>query len=195
MDSLWFEIPGTIFGLICVWLTVRQHIWCWPTGLVSVVLYVVVFYEAKLYSDLVLQVVYIFMQLYGWYHWLYGGAKRTELPVTTQPPAHTIGWWIFALIGSALWGYGMATYTDAAAPYWDAFIAVASLVAQWLMARKKLESWWFWIAVDCVAVGVYASKKLYVTTGLYAVFLILAISGWLAWRKSWLAEAREPAVA
>lgn len=78
----------------------------------------------------------------------------------------------------------MATYTDAAAPYADAYVVVTSLIAQWLMARKKIESWFFWISVDVVAIGVYLYKSLYVTTGLYSVFLFMAITGYFAWRKS-----------
>lgn len=78
----------------------------------------------------------------------------------------------------------MANYTDAAVPYWDAFIAVMSLIAQWLLTKKKVESWYFWIAVDVVAIGVYLYKHLYFTTGLYTIFLVLAILGLFEWKKS-----------
>lgn len=93
-------------------------------------------------------------------------------------------WIATAAIGAVAWGHFMATHTDAAAPYADAFVVVASLIAQWLMARKKIESWFFWITVDVVAIGVYLYKSLYVTTGLYTVFLFMAISGYFVWRKS-----------
>lgn len=93
--------------------------------------------------------------------------------------------WVFiAVAGTLLWGFVMKTLTDASVPYPDAFTTVASLIAQWLMARKRLESWCFWIAVDVVAIGVYFYKQLFFTTGLYAVFLILAIMGFLEWRKN-----------
>ncbi len=136
----WIEAIAALFGLICVWLTLRQHIACWPTGLVQVSLYIVIFYDARLYSDLLLHVVYVFLQLYGWYHWLYGGTDRTALPVTRIAPFVTALWAGAALGGAGLWGYGMATWTDAAVPYADAFTTVTSLIAQWLMARKRLES-------------------------------------------------------
>lgn len=185
------EAVAVVFGVACVWLTVRQNIWCWPTGLVQVSLYIFIFYEVKLYSDLILHVIYVFLQLYGWYHWLRGGKQDTPLPVSTLS-AHARWVWIaVALAGTAGWGYLMTTFTDASVPYGDAFTTVTSLIAQWLMARKKLESWLFWIAVDVLAIGIYWYKSLLLTSGLYALFLILAILGWLAWQKSLRAVSPE----
>ncbi len=177
------EWIAVVFGFVCVVLTVRQNIWCWPAGLIQVLLYIYVFYEAKLYSDVILHIVYVFLQFYGWYHWLYGGTRFHDLPVTSSG-------WMFApwlcgvLAGSYLWGFGMERYTDAAIPYGDAFTTVASLAAQYLLARKQLESWLLWIAVDIVAVWIYQEKALYPTAMLYGVFLVLATLGFLAWRKS-----------
>lgn len=177
------EIIASVFGLLCVFLTVRQNLWCWPTGVVQVVLYTIIFYQAKLYSDAILQVVYFFLQFYGWYHWLHGGKEKAPVPVTQLSRPRLWGWLLIGVIGSALWGFGMARFTDAALPYPDAVVVVLSLVAQWLMARKILESWHFWITVDVVAIGVYWAKQLYITTGLYAIFLVLAAQGLLAWKK------------
>ena len=180
----WIEGIAAFCGLLCVWLTVRQNVLCWPTGLVQVVLYIGVFYQARLYSDLILHVIYVIMQVYGWYHWLHGGRERTELKVTTLSVPALLAWILIGAAATVPWGYSMATYTDAAAPYADAFIAATSLIAQWLMARKKLESWQFWIAVDIVAIAVYFYKELYITTGLYSVFLVLAVLGYFQWRKT-----------
>jgi nicotinamide mononucleotide transporter len=183
------EVAATLFGLACVWLTIRRTIWCWPMGLVQVVLYVWIFYRAKLYSDVGLQVVYVVLQVYGWHHWLRGKGRDggagagTVLPITRLTARAVAGWTAAAAAGTAALGTVMSRYTDAALPYWDAAITVLSLVAQVLLARKVLENWLFWIVVDVLAVGVYAAKKLYPTTGLYAVFLVMAIAGWLAWRK------------
>jgi nicotinamide mononucleotide transporter len=181
------EIIATVFGLACVGLTIRRSIWCWPTGLVQVILYVWIFYKAKLYSDVGLQVVYIVLQLYGWHHWLRGSSRGDaaggELPISRLSSAGWCAWAIAGAVGSLALGTVMAKYTDAALPYWDAAIVALSLVAQTLLARKVLENWLFWITVDVLAVGVYAAKKLYPTTALYAVFLVMAVSGWLAWRR------------
>lgn len=178
------EATAVVFGLACVWLTIRQNIWCWPTGLVQVTLYIAVFYQVKLYSDLILHVIYVVMQIYGWYHWLHGGKSQGALLVSTLNLRGRLAWPTVAVLGTIGWGYVMATFTDASVPYGDAFTTVASLIAQWLMARKRLESWYFWIAVDVVAIGIYWSKDLALTSGLYAVFLILATMGLFAWRKS-----------
>lgn len=183
------EGVAVVFGLMCVWLTVRQNIWCWPTGLVQVSLYIFIFYEVKLYSDLMLHFVYIGLQIYGWYHWLHGGKNRANLPVSELGSRSRLAWSLIAIAGTGGWGYLMATYTDAAVPYGDAFTTIASLIAQWLMARKRLESWLFWIVVDVVAIGIYWHKSLYLTSGLYAVFLVLATIGWLEWRRSHVSDS------
>jgi nicotinamide mononucleotide transporter len=181
---LWTEAIATLFGLSCVVLTVRQSIWCWPAGLVQVALFCFVFWSAKLYSDLLLHVVYIGLQCYGWYHWIHGGGLNRTLPVSRLSASALAAWGIVVACGTLAVGAIMGTYTDAALPYPDAFIMVASLVAQWLLTRKVLESWLIWIGVDAVAIAVYWSRSLYFTTGLYAVFLGLAIAGFWAWKRS-----------
>lgn len=180
------EIIAVIAGLICVYLVIRQSIWCWPAGLIQVSLYIYIFYEVKLYSDVILHIIYVLLNIYGWYHWLYGGKARDSLPVTDQTTKTNTLWLIFIAIGTVLWGWIMATNTDASLPYPDAFTTVASLSAQWLMARKRLESWVLWIVVDIVATIVYYMKGLYLTSGLYLVFLGMATAGLFAWRKSML---------
>lgn len=177
------EAIATFFGLVCVWLCVRRNIWTWPTGLVQVVLYVWVFFEAKLYSDVLLHVVYIVLQIYGWVRWRRLGPDGGRLPVTRLGPRGFLPWAALAACGTVALGAAMARFTDAALPVWDAAIAAWSLVAQVLLARKQLESWLVWIGVDVVAVGVYGAKELYLTCGLYAVFLGLATTGWFAWRR------------
>ncbi len=181
---IWVEIVASFCGLLCVWLTVRQNIWCWPVGLIQVLLFIGIFYHARLYSDVILHVIYVFMQFYGWYHWLHGGQQQTELQVSALTPRSLLGWGLLAVASTVCWGYAMANYTDAAAPYADAFIAAASLIAQWLLACKKLEAWYFWITVDLVAVVVYCLKNLYITTGLYSVFLVLAVIGFVQWKRT-----------
>jgi len=190
----WIEFTATVFGFACVLLFVFRNIWAWPTGLVQVVLYCYIFYEVKLYSDLILHVIYVGLQLYGWYHWLYGGARRDSLPVRVLAPRTLAGWAALGLVGTLLWGTLMARYTDAALPYPDAFTTVLSLIAQWLLARKVLESWLFWIVVDVAAIGIYLVKGLYFTSGLYAAFLVLATLGFLQWRRTLIpAAAAQPA--
>src|SRR3954470_97427 len=155
------EITAVVFGLLSVIFTIRQSIWCWPTGLVNVILYVLIFKEAHLYSDVVLQVIYVPLQLYGWYHWLRGNRNGPNLPITRLSlPAIGI-WTAIAVNLIAIDGYIMHRYFNAALPWWDAAIAVLSLIAQYLLARKVLDNWMIWIAVDILALGVYTAKGLY----------------------------------
>jgi nicotinamide mononucleotide transporter len=183
--NLALEIVAAVSGLLCVYLTMRQNIWCWPVGLVQIVLYVYLFWVVKLYSDVILQVVFLVLQFYGWYNWLHGGEDHGELKVSRLPPALLLLWIGAGAAATAAVGTAMAVYTDAALPYWDASGMVYSLIAQWLMTRKKLESWLFWIAVDVLSVGIYLAKSLYPTAGLYAVFFCMATMGLIEWARSY----------
>lgn len=191
MSSL--ELLAAIVGAISVYLSVRQHIWSWPTAIVNVAIYSVVFYHAKLYADMGLQVVYAVLSVYGWYMWLHGGQNRTALHVTRTTPRLGALLALIALGGSAALGAVLRFATDAALPFLDSFLSSTSLVAQWMMTRKKLENWLVWIAVDVLYVGMFIYKDLYVTAGLYAVFLVLAVRGYLDWRRSMTASSVQAA--
>ena len=192
--SVW-EIIGTVLGVIGVWLMIRQNIWGWPVGLVQVAVYTWVFFDAKLYSDTILQVAFFLIQAYGWWHWLRGARQRQEsaesgapvLPVTSLSGTAIAAWIAAGAVITAAWGWFMHRTTDAALPWWDAFILVFSLIAQWLQARKNLENWASWLVVNTVAIGVYWAKDLRLTSGLYLIFWLMALWGWRAWRKT-LAE-------
>ena len=178
------EILAAVVGAISVYLSVRQNIWSWPTAIVNVSIYAVVFFHAKLYADMGLQVIYAALSIYGWYEWLYGGENRTELHVTRTGPGLRAVLALIALTGSATLGVILRGATDAALPFMDSFLSSTSLVAQWMMTRKKLENWLVWIAVDVLYVGMFIFKHLYVTAGLYVVFLALAVRGYVDWRRS-----------
>jgi nicotinamide mononucleotide transporter len=179
-----YEMVAVAFGALAVYLTVRQNVWCWPLGLVNVVFSAIVFTQAKLYADAGLQLVYIGLCLYGWYAWLHGGHDRGPLVVSRTP---RVAGAVLAALGIAFaggLGFWLHRHTDAALPFWDASTASFSLAAQWMQTRKWIENWLVWIVVDAVYVGMYVVKGLYLMAGLYGAFLILAIAGLLAWRKS-----------
>ncbi|MBI2839219.1 MAG: nicotinamide mononucleotide transporter [Acidobacteria bacterium] len=178
------EIGTFVFGLVSVWLTVKQNIWCWPTGIAMVVLYGILAYQVRLYSDVMLQVVFVFLQIYGWYNWLHGGRVSGVLDVSRMSARASAAAACGAVSGSLALGYFMATRTDADLAYWNAATTVLSLMAQWLMARKVLESWLIWITVDLLYIGLFAVKRLPLMGCLYAVFLALATSGLVAWKRS-----------
>jgi nicotinamide mononucleotide transporter len=181
-----WEIAGTVLGVAGVWLMIRQNIWGWPIGLLQVAIYAWVFYDTKLYSDAILQICFFGIQAYGWWHWW--GSRRTashsDLPVTRLSAGALAGWIVAGVAATAAWGAIMHRNTDAALPYWDAFILVFSLISQGLQARKKLENWAGWLVVNSVAIGVYWAKDLRLTAGLYVVFWAMAGWGWVAWRRT-----------
>lgn len=180
-----WEISGTVLGVLGVWLMIRQNLWGWPVGLVQVAVYAWVFYGARLYSDAILQGCFFVIQGYGWWHWSRNKhtAAHSDLPVTRLSPAVIAGWIGIGAVATAGWGAFMGL-TDAALPYWDAFILIFSLIAQWLQARKKRENWAGWLAVNTVAIGVYWAKDLRLTAGLYVIFWLMALWGWREWGRS-----------
>jgi len=178
-----YEIVGVVFGLLSVYLTVRQQIWCWPTGIISVIAYALLFYEIKLYADMLLQIFFLVTSFQGWYLWLYGGSNRSELPITRLSRSQLVMLGIGLVVCALAIGYVFDTYTDAHIPFWDAAASSMSVLAQILLMRKKLENWYLWIIVDVLSIGIYIYKEVYLTAGLYLVFLVLAIGGLLAWRK------------
>ena len=182
MDPL--ELLGVLTGVVAVWLTVRQNVWCWPVGLVNVALFAVVFARARLYADAGLQGVYFALCLYGWWAWLHGGRDRGPLAVTRSPRREWLALAVLAVAGAALLGTLLHRGTDASFPYLDSALTAGSLVAQWLQARKRLENWLVWIAVDVVYVGMYLAKELHLTALLYAGFTALAVAGLREWRRS-----------
>ena len=183
------ELFAALIGAISVWLSVRQNIWSWPTAIINVVLYAIVFYEAKLYADMGLQVIYAILSMYGWYEWLYGGEGRTELHVSRTGARLGALLALIAAAGSAVLGVFLHRATDAALPFMDSFLSSTSLVAQWMMTKKLLENWLVWIGVDVLYVGMFIFKGLFLTAGLYAVFLALAVKGYIDWRRSMAAQS------
>jgi nicotinamide mononucleotide transporter len=179
-------------GVVNVALVVRRSIWNYPFGLAMVALYFFVFFEARLYSDALLQIFFFVVQIYGWWNW--SRARRAgEIPVAVLTPSARLYWIAGTAAASLALGLGMARYTDAAAPLVDAFVAGTSIAAQILMARRRIENWVLWILVDLVAIGLYASRGLHATGALYAVFLLLSIVGLVSWRRALRAQSGEQA--
>lgn len=179
----WLELLGSAAGLACVWLYGKENIWAWPVGIVSTLCFLVVVYDAALYSDVVLQIVFLILGITGWYGWLHGGPQKTVLkivPTVTLAERLTLLASTIALNIAAAWYF--AVYTQAASFFWDATILAFSLLAQWLLNKKVLGNWLFWIAVDLLSIYVYAGRGLYVMAVLYAIFTVLATKGYMEWK-------------
>lgn len=180
------EIIAFFLGIIAVALVMFRSIWTYPFGIVMVTLYGFIFYEAKLYSDMLLQVFFFGIQAYGWWYWLQGTmAADGHIKVRRVAKDHYKWYGGAAVVSILALGTLMDRFTDAALPYPDATTTVLSVIAQILLARRYLENWILWIVVDIMAVFIYAIKGLYPTTVLYAIFLGMAISGYILWNRIW----------
>ena len=177
-------------GLLNVGLLVLRSVWNYPFGLAMVALYFFVFLEQRLYSDMLLQIFFFVVQLYGWWQWVRAKQAAGEVRVELlKPGERAICVAVTAAVSLGL-GFLMATYTNAASPYIDASIAGMSISAQLLLAWRKLENWLLWILTDIVAIGLYLSKGLKPTAALYAVFLVLCVIGLIDWHRKLRAQGR-----
>jgi nicotinamide mononucleotide transporter len=186
----WLEIAGVITGFICVYLNAKENIWGWPLGIISCFLYIFIMYNARFYADMWLQVVYVFLNAYGWYQWLYGGENQTELKVTNASRQQLAILLPLGILTTGAAYYYFSTFTDAAQPFWDSFNTAFSLVAVYLQAKKKLESWILWIMVDIIYIPLFFFRGLHLTSLLYIAYLVLATMGYILWRRSML-QSRE----
>jgi nicotinamide mononucleotide transporter len=178
------EWAAAVFGLVSVYLTVRQNPWCWPLGIVNVLLFAWLFWHERLYADAGLQIVYLVLSLYGWWAWVRGGPGHGALPVSRTPGRIAALFLLGGTVAAAALGAALRQATNADLPFWDAGTTAGSLVAQWMQARKWLENWVVWIVVDVVYVGMYVVKGLWPTAGLYAIFIALAVLGHREWTAS-----------
>ncbi|MBL6962340.1 MAG: nicotinamide mononucleotide transporter [Bacteroidetes bacterium] len=181
----YIEFIAVIAGIIGVWLTAKQIIWCWPVAIVNVVLSAYIFYGTKLYQDGILQLFYLIMAIYGWYNWKFGGKNKTELKVSRTSFRTAILLLIIGFISIYVFGYLFKRYTDAALPYWDATTTVWGVIATFMMAKKMIENWAIWILIDLLNTAIYFYKGLYGFVFLYFVFTILAVFGLMQWLKDY----------
>jgi nicotinamide mononucleotide transporter len=182
------EIFANLFNLASVFLANRNSVHTWWIGIIGGVLYGVMFYEVRLYADVILQVFFILTNFYGWWAWLHGGAAREELPIT-RVAFKSLGMFAgLAIVLTAGHGFLLHSLTDASFPFIDSTVLVLSIIAQFLLMRRKLESWIFWIVVDAIAVPLYGAKELYLTSAIYFLFLLNAVWGLINWYKIWRGE-------
>lgn len=177
------EILAALLGVVNVLLVVRRSIWNYPFGLAMVALYFFVFWDARLYSDALLQIFFIFINLYGWWNWSRAAKVDDGVAVGWMGRRAQALWLGGTIIAVLVWGTLMARFTDAAAPMADATVAGLSVAAQCLQSLRRVESWLLWIAVDVLAIGLFASRGLGVTAALYMLFLVLAVTGLVQWQK------------
>jgi nicotinamide mononucleotide transporter len=177
----WAELLGFVTGAVCVWLCVRATIWNFPIGIANNIFFLVLFWNAALYADASLQVVYLGLGVLGWWQWLRGGERRSRREMSrTTPRVLAV---LTALLVPATWGLTLLLqHAHDIAPFWDALTTAMSLAAQWLLNAKQLENWYFWIAADLVYIPLYAVKRLDLTAIVYGLFLAMCLIGLRDWR-------------
>lgn len=178
------EAVAALLGVLNIALLVRRSVWNYAFGIAMVALYAPVFFRERLYSDAVLQLFFLVVQIYGWWSWARVREQAGTVVVRRLSLPGIVAWAGACLVGWAAWSTAMHRLTDAAFPYWDGAVAAMSVTAQAMLARRLIENWPLWVAVDVVAVALYWTKGLIVTAGLYVLFLALSLWGWRAWAQA-----------
>jgi nicotinamide mononucleotide transporter len=178
------EAIAAALVVVNVALVARRSVWNYPFGIAAVAIYAFVFAGARLYSDMVLQGFFLAANIYGWVNWERVRQETGAVVVGTLSGMARAGWAAGGVVAALGWGLLMHRYTDASYPWWDAGNAAASVAAQLLQARRRIESWWLWIAVDVASVPLYALKGLWFTTALYVLLLAISVAGLIEWRRA-----------
>jgi len=179
----YLEIIGAAIGLLYLWLEYRASILLWPVGIVMPALYIYIYYASGFYADMGINVYYLVAGLYGWIAW---SGKRNDaepLPITRTPPRAWLPLTGVFLVFFAALVILLKCFTDSTVPWGDSFTTALSVVALWMLARKHVEQWLVWIAVDAVCAALYFYKGLYPTGALYAIYSVIAVFGYFKWKK------------
>lgn len=182
------EIVGAIIGLIYLYLEYKANFWLWPVGILMSLFYLVIFYHGKFYADAAVNLYYIVANFYGLALWGKHRIKHEQVIADELPIAHTPRKYVLPLsiAFAGLWlviFLVLHRYTDSPVPVGDAFTTALSIVAMWMLAKKYLEQWLLWIAVDAVSTILYVWKGLYPTAVLYTIYTVVAVLGYFRWRK------------
>jgi len=189
---LLIEYAAALLGLVNIALLIFRNVWNFPFGMAMVALYILVFYEERLYAEAGLQVFFFAAQGWGWWLWLRVGGEDNRVPVRWLDNPSRAVWLAVTAALSLNLGWVMHRFTDAVMPYADAGIAGASVAAQILLAFRRIENWLVWIVIDIASIALYLNRGLYPTAGLYGGFLVMSLFG----LKEWIdAERRLPATA
>lgn len=183
----WIELSAATLGLIGIFLQIKQNHWYWLTSIAMVSLYIWVFFSAGFYADMSFQFYYLIISIYGWYFWVSGKTKIENNNVIKTSKLNAKQWLFSILLSLVFFGFIffiLKKFTDSAVPVGDAFTTALSFVATWLLARKILENWLFWIVIDAASTGLYIYKGLYPTAILFTVLTILAFVGYIKWKRA-----------
>ena len=179
------EITAVLFAVLYLVLAIRENIWCWLCAMVSTAIYVWLFIGARLYMESVLNVFYFIMAVYGWLVWRSGDSDTDSLSVSVWSAVTHFTAILMIVILTVICGYTLASYTDAAFPYVDSATTFAAIWATFLVARKVLENWWYWLVIDTVSVLIYWSRGLELTALLFVAYVVMIPFGLVSWTRSY----------
>ncbi|MBP5503885.1 MAG: nicotinamide mononucleotide transporter [Bacteroidales bacterium] len=181
LSNNWLEIVGTIIGFVYLWQEVKASIWLWLTGIVMPAIYTVVFYQSGLYADFGIQVYYIVAALYGFLFWKFGKKQDKPLPIVHTSVRQGVILFLITILVFIPIYLILTKFTDSTVPFYDSATTALSIVALWMLAKKHVEQWFVWIAVDAVSSALYFYKGIYFTAVLYAVYTVVAFYGYKKW--------------
>lgn len=174
-----------ITALLYVILAAKENIWCWLMGILSSGFSIYLCFQGNLFLESFLQLFYVIIGFYGWYHWLYGSDKKEELKITSLNFKKNITLLFISILVFIPLGFTAHKYSTQALPYLDAFITAFSLIATWMTAKKILENWIYWIVIDFMALFLYFSRDFYLIAVLYLLYTLLAFLGYFKWKKTY----------
>lgn len=177
------ELVAVALAIVYLLLAVRESLWCWAAAFISTAIYLYLFFDARLYMESVLQLFYLAMAVYGWQQWRRGGPGGKNLEVSSYP-LYMHGAAIAAVLAlSALSGWLLSSYTEAAFPYLDSFTTWSAVWTTFLVTRKKIENWLYWIVIDSLSIYLYDSRGLALTAMLFALYVVISVFGFISWQK------------
>jgi len=179
------ELLGAILGILYVRYSIRQSILTWPMGLLTSLLYIIVFFNSALYAAMGLQVYYVVISVYGWYYWLKGKREdnKSLLPVRNVSKQLWIKFGTFTILIYAVILFVLINFSDSDVPFFDSLTTSFSILATWMLAKKYIENWIIWIFIDFVSIGLYMYKSLWPTVILFIVYTVMAFLGYIEWKK------------
>lgn len=183
--SSWLELVAVIFAIAYLVLAVRENILCWYAAFISTSIFLVIFWQVKLYMESGLQVYYLAMAIYGWYQWTRGGTKHTGIAITSWSTKTHVSVLALVIAATIISGLLLQTYSDARLPYLDSFTTWASVVTTYMVAKKVLENWLYWLVIDSVAIYLYLDRGLYFTALLFLAYIVIVIFGFYMWLQEY----------
>jgi nicotinamide mononucleotide transporter len=192
LRSSLLELTAVVFAIAYLVLAVRENILCWFAAGISTLIFLPIFWDVKLYMEFGLQIYYLAMAVFGWYQWRHANDVSTSLQISMwSMREHVIALSLIGLL-TLMSGYFLNSGTDAQLPYLDSLTTWGSVVTTFMVVRKVLENWLYWLVIDSISIYLYLDRELYFTSMLFVVYIIVIIFGWLSWSKSYQQKMKTP---